>query len=237
MSKITIIEGNSNDKDNVRTYMVKGEPGDSPTANVTKEGDTATITITDYNGTTTASVTDGTDGVSPSASVSKVGKVTTLTVTDGSGTTTSTINDGEDGATYEVPTNSVIGFDGNTVPGGYEEVYSDGTYEVTDIPTHTGTGTNIIHLEKAGKIVNIVCNVILLDSISANTWTLLGKIPSALIPSFELATACVIQNAQAGSIVGVGRVLVASDTGIYVKSEVTVTQKTGITFSISWVLS
>ena len=28
MSKITIIEGNSNDKDQVRTYMVKGEKGD-----------------------------------------------------------------------------------------------------------------------------------------------------------------------------------------------------------------
>ena len=39
-----------------------GPPGFSPIANVTKSGDTATITITDKNGTTTATVKDGTDG-------------------------------------------------------------------------------------------------------------------------------------------------------------------------------
>lgn len=37
----------------------KGEDGFSPIANVVKSGDTATITITDKNGTTTASVSDG----------------------------------------------------------------------------------------------------------------------------------------------------------------------------------
>ena len=37
-----------------------GPDGYSPTATVTKSGDTATITITDKNGTTTASVSDGT---------------------------------------------------------------------------------------------------------------------------------------------------------------------------------
>lgn len=38
-----------------------GTDGYSPTATVTKTGDTATITITDLNGTTTATVSDGTD--------------------------------------------------------------------------------------------------------------------------------------------------------------------------------
>lgn len=38
-----------------------GPPGFSPIANVTKVGDTATITITDTNGTTTATVQDGSD--------------------------------------------------------------------------------------------------------------------------------------------------------------------------------
>lgn len=38
-----------------------GADGFSPTATVTKSGDTATITITDKNGTTTATVTDGED--------------------------------------------------------------------------------------------------------------------------------------------------------------------------------
>lgn len=36
-----------------------GEDGFSPIANVTKSGDTATITITDKNGTTTAQISDG----------------------------------------------------------------------------------------------------------------------------------------------------------------------------------
>lgn len=65
MSKITIIEGNSNDKDNVRAFIVKGEPGDdgiSPTATVTKTDGVATITIVDKNGTTTATVSDGEKG-------------------------------------------------------------------------------------------------------------------------------------------------------------------------------
>lgn len=45
---------------------LKGETGDdgySPTATVTKSGTTATISITDKNGTTTATISDGTDGV------------------------------------------------------------------------------------------------------------------------------------------------------------------------------
>lgn len=39
-----------------------GADGFSPTATVSKAGDTATITITDENGTTTANISDGTDG-------------------------------------------------------------------------------------------------------------------------------------------------------------------------------
>ena len=39
-----------------------GTDGVSPTASVSKSGDTATITITDANGTTTTTVKDGTNG-------------------------------------------------------------------------------------------------------------------------------------------------------------------------------
>ena len=67
-----------------------GEDGFSPIANVSKSGDTATITITDAVGTTTASVKDGSDGAdgsdgedgfSPIANVSKSGGTTTITIT------------------------------------------------------------------------------------------------------------------------------------------------------------
>lgn len=77
-----------------------GADGYSPTATVAKSGDTATITITDKNGTTTAQVSDGAngapgaDGFSPVATVSKVGTTTTISITDEQGTTTATVNDG-----------------------------------------------------------------------------------------------------------------------------------------------
>lgn len=44
--------------------LARVDDGFSPTATVTKTGDTATITITDKNQTTTASITDGDEGVS-----------------------------------------------------------------------------------------------------------------------------------------------------------------------------
>lgn len=79
----------------------QGEPGFSPTANVVKSGDTATITITDEDGTTTASVSDGEDGTSLTATSTKVGKVTTVLIKNAETEevlTTLTINDGEDGS-------------------------------------------------------------------------------------------------------------------------------------------
>ncbi len=69
----------------------KGEPGLSPTAQVVKSDGVTTITITDKEGTTTATMNDG---VSPTANVVKAGGVTTVTVTDANGTTTASVNDG-----------------------------------------------------------------------------------------------------------------------------------------------
>lgn len=118
MAKITIIEGNSNDKDQVRAYMASGLPGISPTIETSKTGDTATITITDVNGEHEVELEDG---FSPTITPSKTGGVTTITIVDDEGTKTATINDGID-LTGGVPTNGVIGFDGNAedIPNGYE---------------------------------------------------------------------------------------------------------------------
>ena len=43
----------------IQVLALKGDKGFSPTATVTKSGNTATITLTDKNGTTTATVSDG----------------------------------------------------------------------------------------------------------------------------------------------------------------------------------
>ena len=92
MSKLIIVEGNSNDKDNTRAFMVKGESGTSPTLSASRSGTTTTVTMTDYEGTHTFDVEDG---VSPTVATSKENGVTTVTITDASGTHTATINDGE----------------------------------------------------------------------------------------------------------------------------------------------
>lgn len=82
---------------------IEGAPGFSPRATVTKSGSTATITITDEEGTTSETVSDGEDGqdgqdgYSPSATVTKSGDTATITITDVNGTTTESVSDGTDG--------------------------------------------------------------------------------------------------------------------------------------------
>lgn len=63
---------------------LKGDPGEdgySPQASVTKSGNTATITITDKNGTTTAQITDGAkgdNGRTPKITAQRAGDITTI---------------------------------------------------------------------------------------------------------------------------------------------------------------
>lgn len=56
------IKGDKGDTGNTGPAGADGSDGYSPTATVNKYGDTTVITITDKNGTTTESVTDGSDG-------------------------------------------------------------------------------------------------------------------------------------------------------------------------------
>lgn len=53
------LQGPKGEKGDPGTNGTNGEDGFSPIANVVKSGDTATITITDKNGTTTAQISDG----------------------------------------------------------------------------------------------------------------------------------------------------------------------------------
>lgn len=117
--KVTIIDGNneielSTIEDNIKAFMVKGEPGSdgvSPTASVSKVDDTTTIIITDKNGTTEADVVDGFD---PTVTAARTDNVTTLTITDIDGTRTAEIYDGIDN-TGGVPTDGVIGWDNDDI--------------------------------------------------------------------------------------------------------------------------
>ena len=116
MSRLTIIDGNTNDKNNVRTYMVKGEKGDE-IASVVKTGtsglvDTYTITMTSGK-TYTFTVTNG-NGVDSVEKTSTVGLVDTYTMTfDNGDTTTFTVTNGKDG--------SVVGFEWGGITGDIED--------------------------------------------------------------------------------------------------------------------
>lgn len=74
-----------------------GDDGYSPTANVSKSGKTATITITDKNGTTSAQVedgTDGTDGISPTVTITPIIGGHRITITDADGEHSADVMDG-----------------------------------------------------------------------------------------------------------------------------------------------
>ena len=134
-----------------------GADGFSPTATVTKSGKTATISITDKNGTTTQTVSDGedghngtngtngADGFSPTASVTKSGGVATITITDKNGTTTETVSDGQNGTNGQ---DGAAGQDGKSayqyaVDGGYTGTEQEFTAKMAmEIPTKTSDLTN-----------------------------------------------------------------------------------------------
>lgn len=85
------------------TNGIDGDDGYSPTASVSKSGKTATITITDKNGTTSAQVEDGTDGtdgidgVSPTVTITPITGGHRITITDADGTETADVMDGHNG--------------------------------------------------------------------------------------------------------------------------------------------
>jgi hypothetical protein len=82
---------------------VQGTPGINAQAYVTQNTGSATITIEDADGTTTATVydgtdgTNGTDGFSPIATVTQNTGSATISITDKNGTTTATVYDGTPG--------------------------------------------------------------------------------------------------------------------------------------------
>ena len=130
---------------------LKGQDGFSPTASVSKSGNTATITITDKNGTTTTTIQDGqdgrngqdgSDGFSPTASVSKSGNTATITITDQTGTTTTTISDGQDGS------NGQDGSDGFSPTASVSKSGDTATITITD---KNGTTTTTIQDGRDGQ--------------------------------------------------------------------------------------
>ena len=133
-----------------------GQDGFSPIATVSKSGNTATISITDANGTTTTTISDGTngtngtngqdgqdgaDGYSPTATVTKSGSVATITITDKNGTTTANVYDGTGGGGGSYSAGTGIDITNDTI-----SIDTSVVAQLSDIPTNyvtTDTAQNI----------------------------------------------------------------------------------------------
>lgn len=126
-----------------------GQDGFSPIATVSKSGNTATISITDANGTTTTTITDGTngtngqdgqdgeDGFSPTATVTKSGSVATITITDKNGTTTANVYDGTGGGGGSYSAGTGIDITNDTI-----SIDTSVVAQLSDIPTNVSAFTN-----------------------------------------------------------------------------------------------
>ena len=100
------IQGEKGDKGD------SGNDGQSPTATVESTANGVIITITDKNGTTTQTITNGKDGIdgingvngadgySPTATVTQTQNGATVSITDKNGTTTANISNGVNGSDY-----------------------------------------------------------------------------------------------------------------------------------------
>lgn len=153
---------------------VDGTDGTPAYCSVTKSGNTATITCTDANGTTTAQVSDGTngsngsdgapgaDGSSAYCSVSKVGGTATITCTDKNGTTTATVSDGSNGTNGSNGTSAYcsVSKSGSTTTVTCTDANGTTTAQVNDgttvVANPAGTGsTDLTKLEVGGTVYNI----------------------------------------------------------------------------------
>lgn len=75
-----------------------GDDGFSPVASVSQTMGGAVVTITDKNGTTSATIANGLDGFAPSASVTRAVDGAVITITDKDGTTSAKVFDGQGGS-------------------------------------------------------------------------------------------------------------------------------------------
>lgn len=89
-AKINVVDNGDNSY-TVDAEIPRGDPGVTPIAQVVKANGTATIEITDVNGTTRETVSDG---ISPVANVVRTGDTSRITITDVNGTTTADVKDG-----------------------------------------------------------------------------------------------------------------------------------------------
>lgn len=97
------------------------------------------------------------------------------------------------------------------------------------------TLTPTYSLQKIGNLIFLNCTSIFLSSISANTWTNIATIPSALKPATSITTAAIMASGDTGNITGHGRCELLTTGTIRVKVN---TQQTTpmFTFTLIWTI-
>ncbi|MBP5461194.1 MAG: hypothetical protein J6Y20_03620 [Lachnospiraceae bacterium] len=194
-----------------------GADGVSPSATVTKSGDTATITITDADGTTTASVLDGTDGsagYSPEVEIESITGGHSVTITDAEHPTGQTFNvmDGDESikwATYGTTTSAQLE---SWYQAGYQICceYNGRTYSMAYRTSATKHTLSVIY---GNSCFALVCDS---DSWSATTYALAqaANVPAkATSTPSDLGTAAIGSSSKYAAEDHVHKMPSASDVG------------------------
>lgn len=105
----------------------------------------------------------------------------------------------------------------------------------TYTPTYTQYSP-VYKLEKIGNQVILNINSTYLASISANTWTDLGSIPSSIVPSVAITSCCVYADGSQGRIQGYGRAELQTNGTIRVKGSTSVSGLVFFTLNLTWTI-
>lgn len=133
-------------------------------------------------------------------------------------------------------TGSIVAYDGDTIPEGYEEVSSDGILQLTDIITSSNMAGNIQSIIKNGKIVVLDMVQIWMNSLTANTWTTVGKVPESVKPSREFATTCFFSRGLDGNKAGYGKLSVTATGEIKFKADTSYDALVAVGCNLVWIL-
>lgn len=116
-----------------------------------------------------------------------------------------------------------------------EEKFEVTNYELTNLPAHSG-GTNTYMLKKTGNVVALAVDNIWVNSVSANTWIEIGKIPEEIRPEKNNQAMVVVSDSMYGNPVTYGKINIGSD-GI-VKCKVTGSNNnlSSFSFNIVWIV-
>lgn len=185
----------------------------APTATISQTSTGATITVTDYQGTTAANLYNGEkgdtgatgpqgeDGFSPIATVSKVGTEATITITDKNGTTTAKVYDGV-GSISDVKVNGTSVVSGGvanvSVPTNNNQLINGAGYITSSALTGYAT-ENYVDTGLSGKQATLVSGT---NIKTVNNQSLLGS------GNITIGGAVDSVNGQTGAVV-----LTASDVG------------------------